>query len=125
MKIVCGLFVLLAVLAGSQGKSVQFLPPFLYPQGQSVISPTIVGGFPTTIADHPHHLAILDLTRGGYLCGASAVHIHWALTAAHCVNFDTPPHLVRKLALVKIFCANFETFRSIFGEVRPADSQVA
>jgi len=94
MKSVYGLFVLLAVFAVSQGKSVQFLPPFLYPQGQSVISPTIVGGFPTTIADHPHHLAILDLSRGGYLCGASAVHIHWALTAAHCVAFNTPPHLI-------------------------------
>lgn len=57
----------------------------------------IVGGIPANIADHPHHLALLDMVRGGpsgYMCGASNIHAIWALTAAHCLDFGTPPELV-------------------------------
>lgn len=60
-------------------------------------SPFIVGGEPTTISDHPHHLALIDMVRGGpsgYMCGASNIHRLWALTAAHCVDFGTPAELV-------------------------------
>jgi len=44
----------------------------------------IVGGFPAQIADYPHSLALLDMVRGGFICGASNIHRLWALTAAHC-----------------------------------------
>lgn len=60
-------------------------------------SPFIVGGIPASIADHPHHLALLDLVLGGpgsYWCGASNIHRLWALTAAHCLDFNTPPTLI-------------------------------
>lgn len=58
------------------------------------VDPLIVGGEPASIADFPHSLAILDLVRGGYLCGASNIHRLWALTAAHCVDFGTPFEMI-------------------------------
>lgn len=54
----------------------------------------IVGGTEANIADFPYQLAYLDMTRGGYQCGASNIHRLWALTAAHCVDFGTPAELV-------------------------------
>lgn len=67
---------------------------FLQIASCSPIEQFIVGGVPTTIAAHPHHLALMDMVRGGYMCGASNIHRLWALTAAHCLDFNTPPELV-------------------------------
>lgn len=61
-------------------------------------SPLIVGGFPADIADFPHSLALLDLVRGGptgYICGASNIHRLWALSAAHCLQSNTPPESIQ------------------------------
>lgn len=53
-------------------------------------SPSIVNGQPANIADFPHMLALLDLSRGGFICGASAIGSNWALSAAHCLDRNVP-----------------------------------
>ncbi|XP_070495046.1 trypsin theta-like [Chironomus tepperi] len=50
----------------------------------------IFGGEPAEIADFPYMIAYLDLTRGGFRCGSSAIASHWVLTAAHCLEIMTP-----------------------------------
>ncbi|KAL7015416.1 hypothetical protein ACKWTF_016445 [Chironomus riparius] len=50
----------------------------------------IFGGEPAEIADFPYMIAYLDLTRGGFRCGSSAIGLHWVLTAAHCLEIMTP-----------------------------------
>lgn len=60
-------------------------------------SPFIVGGEIAQIADFPHSLALLDRIRGGpsgYICGASNIHRLWALSAAHCLQSNTPASMV-------------------------------
>uniref|UniRef100_A0A336LV69 CSON005753 protein n=1 Tax=Culicoides sonorensis TaxID=179676 RepID=A0A336LV69_CULSO len=44
----------------------------------------IVGGSETTIASHPHQLAMIK--NGAFKCGASIIASQWALTAAHCID---------------------------------------
>lgn len=56
--------------------------------------PFIVGGKPADIADHPHHLIIIDLYFGGYICGASNINRHFAISAAHCLEFGHPANVV-------------------------------
>lgn len=58
------------------------------------INPFIVGGEPADIADFPHQLALFDTARGS-ICGASIVSRLWSLSAAHCLQHNTPPELVR------------------------------
>lgn len=50
----------------------------------------ILGGTPAEIEHFPHMLVLLDITFGGFICGASAIHTLWAVTAAHCLEFGTP-----------------------------------
>ncbi len=42
----------------------------------------VVGGEKVSISDYPWQISI---RMGGHMCGASAIHPNWALTAAHCV----------------------------------------
>lgn len=91
------IFVLLAVVQASESKSVRpkyterisVLTPF-YLRQRAGVQPGIVGGNPAEISNFPHHLALLDLSFGGYMCGASNIGSLWALSAAHCLDFDTP-----------------------------------
>jgi trypsin len=52
----------------------------------------IVNGQPASIEDFPHALALIN--RGSYICGASVIAEFYALSAAHCLDFGTPPSLV-------------------------------
>lgn len=52
--------------------------------------PFIVGGERAFIEDHPHSLGLLDMTRGGYICGASIIGRLWAMSAAHCLHSNVP-----------------------------------
>jgi len=102
MKLICVLLVLLAMFEFSQsnhvnGRSHRRSPFPKRPraiQTPSNIAPGIVGGRPADIADFPWHLGLLDLSWGGYICGASNISPFWALSAAHCLEFDTPATLI-------------------------------
>lgn len=62
-------------------------------QSASVDRSRVVGGERAEIADFPHALAVLDMIQGGpsgYMCGATNIHRLWALTAAHCIWYETP-----------------------------------
>lgn len=41
----------------------------------------ILGGEPAQIEQFPHMLALLDLSMGGFICGASVIHARWSLSA--------------------------------------------
>lgn len=94
MKVFCGLLVLLAVFQASQcqlrtiERSNRRTP---FNQRQRInVTPAIVGGDPANIADFPHHLGLLDLSWGGYICGASVISPLHSLSAAHCLEFGVP-----------------------------------
>lgn len=99
MKVICSLLVLLAVFQASQCRAPKFTErlnlrtPFFKRQRIGV-SPAIVGGISADIADHPHHLGLLDLSVGGYICGASIISPLWSLSAAHCLEYNVPASLV-------------------------------
>jgi trypsin len=60
-------------------------------------SPLVVGGTPARIEDFPFSLALLDMVRGGatgFMCGASNINRLYALSAAHCLQFNTPPESI-------------------------------
>ncbi|CAH1734095.1 unnamed protein product [Chironomus riparius] len=50
----------------------------------------IVGGEPANIEQFPYMLVLIDLSRGGFICGASVIHRQWSLTAAQCLDKNTP-----------------------------------
>lgn len=113
MKVSCSLLVLLAVFAASESNYVNPIQrlnnrtPF-FQRRVGNVSPLIVGGQPANIADFPHHLALLDLTLGGYICGASNIAPLWALSAAHCLEMGTPPTSVTVFAVIKsVSCHEF------------------
>lgn len=102
MKVFCALLVFLAVLEASQAKSVNsrrfterlsLRTPF-YKRQRPSVNPSIVNGQPAEIADFPHHLGLLDLTFGGYICGAANIAPLWALSAAHCLEFGVAPNMI-------------------------------
>jgi hypothetical protein len=96
MKFVFALLVFLVAFEASQAKNENWkqrsnrrTPFFL--RKRIDLSPSIVGGRPADIADFPHHLGLLDITFGGYICGASIVNLRHALSAAHCLEMETHP----------------------------------
>lgn len=64
-----------------------------FPSSGEDVSGLIVNGRDADIADFPHQLALYD--RGRYFCGAAVINRIWALTAAHCLDLNTPPEFVR------------------------------
>ena len=59
------------------------------------LRPLIVGGGPTTIAEHPWQ--VLVVTSGSTMCGGSLIASTWVLTAAHCVS-GLPPEAIAAYA---------------------------
>lgn len=95
MKVFCAVLVLLAVSQTVNSKNVDFnvRTPF-YQRQRTGIESLIVNGQPADIADFPHHLGLLDLQRGGYICGAVNIAPFFALSAAHCLARATPPEFI-------------------------------
>lgn len=102
MKLICCVLVLLAVLQVSLAKNLEKFrfversnqrTPFNL-RKRANVTPGIVGGHPANIADFPWHLGLIDLDWGGYICGASNIAPRWALSAAHCLEFGVPAHLI-------------------------------
>jgi len=94
MKVFCALLVSLVVLQVAQcrdfGRRSHRVRNFFNPRQRADVTPSIVGGDPATIEQFPHHLGLLDLSWGGYICGASNIHPRYALSAAHCLYFNVP-----------------------------------
>ena len=61
----------------------------------------IIGGQPVSITDNPWQVAILAATVPTNLvaqfCGGSVIAPRWVLTAAHCVDRQTPPERIHVL----------------------------
>lgn len=51
------------------------------------------GGVETTIANHPHQLAMLK--GGSFACGGSIISAQWALTAGHCLEDYPAPRRIQ------------------------------
>jgi secreted trypsin-like serine protease len=88
MKVFCSLLVLLAVFHASQSKTLGFGQRSVRQNLRTTfnrrfrnVDPLIVGGQPADIANFPFQLALLDLTFGGYICGASNISPGFALSA--------------------------------------------
>lgn len=66
-----------------------------FPRSDNDVSSYIVNGRDAEIEDFPHMLALLD--RGSFFCGAAVINRLFALSAAHCLEFGTPPELLNLL----------------------------
>jgi trypsin len=96
------LFILLAVIAAVQSTPIE--PRVEREDGKTPWSerqyvgwsPSIVRGQPADISAFPHMLALLDLGRGGFICGASNIAStnggsnNIAISAAHCTDRNAP-----------------------------------
>ena len=52
--------------------------------------PKVVGGVEVDIKDYPWQIALTSSPNGSGFCGGSIIGDSWVLTAAHCVNGDSP-----------------------------------
>lgn len=100
MKVFCGLILTLAIFHAAHGRDGRIFPERSHQRTpfnmrlRSNVSPSIVGGNPAFIENHPWHLGLLDLSWGGYICGASNISPRWAISAAHCLEFNVPANLI-------------------------------
>ena len=53
----------------------------------------VVGGVDVEIKDYPWQVALTSSPNGSGFCGGSIIGDSWVLTAAHCVNGDSPSSL--------------------------------
>ncbi len=63
-------------------------------ESQTIVEPRIVGGDTAASGDYPWMVGLLDRATSdrfqAQYCGASLIHPYWVLTAAHCVDGDSP-----------------------------------
>ncbi len=52
-----------------------------------------MGGVDVDIKDYPWQVALTSSPSGSGFCGGSIIGDSWVLTAAHCVNGDSPSNL--------------------------------
>lgn len=111
MKVFCAVLVLLAVSQTVHLKNVEFTvrTPF-YQRQRTGVDSLIVNGRPAEIADFPHHLGLVDLQRGGLICGAVNIAPLWALSAAHCLQRLAPPEVINLMGGSTNRLSGFITF---------------
>ena len=77
--------------------SILFTPIILFSQTD------IVGGDDANISDYPWNAAVgYQANTGSFFsayCGGSVINEHWVLTAAHCVQGESPSGLSVKIGL--------------------------
>jgi secreted trypsin-like serine protease len=83
-----------SAIPGLQGRSAPLRATVGRYLGQSLGQAKIIGGEDAKLADHPWQVALLVSwiadTAKAQFCGGSIMSGEWVLTAAHCVNGNTP-----------------------------------
>lgn len=66
----------------------------------------ILNGRPAAIEELPHKLSLRMF--GNFICGASVIASQWALSAAHCLEFNVEPEYVRQYFFIPIFFCSYD-----------------
>lgn len=85
------------------------------PQGAAADPPSswrIIGGAATTIATHPHQVALLDSSSLGQFCGGSLLDATHVATAAHCVELPAGQGGSSYPGDIKVFAGHDDLFQS-------------
>ena len=70
----------------------------------------VVGGVDVEIKDYPWQVALTSSPNGSGFCGGSIIGDSWVLTAAHCVNGDSPSSLYIRCGATASFASGGESY---------------
>jgi len=70
----------------------------------------VVGGVDVEIKDYPWQVALTSSPNGSGFCGGSIIGDSWVLTAAHCVNGDSPSGLYIRCGASASFASGGESY---------------
>tara|TARA_B110000977_G_scaffold176189_1_gene231608 strand:- start:957 stop:2684 length:1728 start_codon:yes stop_codon:yes gene_type:complete len=82
------------------------LPLLVLGQAQSVV----VGGIDVDIDEYPWQTALTSSPNGSGFCGGSIIANSWVLTAAHCVNGDSPNNLFIRCGTSSSFASGGDSY---------------
>jgi len=70
----------------------------------------VVGGVDVDIKDYPWQVALTSSPTGSGFCGGSIIGDSWVLTAAHCVNGDSPSNLYIRVGSSDPFASGGDSY---------------
>ena len=70
----------------------------------------VVGGVDVNIKDYPWQVALTSSPNGSGFCGGSIIGDSWVLTAAHCVNGDSPGSLYIRCGSSSSFASGGDSY---------------
>ena len=70
----------------------------------------VVGGVDVDIKDYPWQVALTSSPSGSGFCGGSIIGDSWVLTAAHCVNGDSPSNLYIRVGSSDPFASGGDSY---------------
>ena len=70
----------------------------------------VVGGVDVDIKDYPWQIALTSSPTGSGFCGGSIIGDSWVLTAAHCVNGDSPSGLYIRAGASASFASGGDSY---------------